>query len=143
MCRVTYRTIIAPQRDQLSEISEGLRAFGLEQTGGEEPDQVAIVCECAERVVGGAVGHSLRGRFYLTQVWVAADHRSKGLGSALVAHTESVARERACSDIVLDTLNRDAVAFYERLGYRVYMVNDGYIRGFDWFFLCKPLVPTG
>ncbi len=74
---------------------------------------------------------------YITQLWVSDEHRSKGIGSALVAQMEAIAKERHCHDIVVDTLNDNAVSFYERLGFRVYLVNPNYIHGFDWHFLIK------
>ena len=133
-----YRKIVNPQGDQVSDIINGLNAFGLQQTGGEAPDRVAVVSEGHGRdLVGGAIGYSIRGRFYLTQLWVAEKHRANGIGTELVSRMEAIARERGCHDVVVDTLSNQAVSFYEQLGYRVYMVNQNYIRGFDWSFLSK------
>lgn len=135
-----YKHIIKPDSDQLSDVINGVNSYGLEQTGGDEPERVAIICEDRNRdVIAGAVGHSLRQRFFLTQLWVSEQHRSKGVGTELVRRMESLARERICHDVVIDTLNNNAVSFYERLGYAVYLVNPNYIQGFDWHFLAKKL----
>jgi len=134
----TYQQIVDPHREQLSEIEKGLNSFGLEQTGGEAPARIAIICEdSGSDVIGGGIGHTIRQRFFLTQLWVAEKHRSKGIGTELVSRMEAIARDRNCHDVVIDTMNTKAVSFYERLGYRVYMVNPNYIRGFDWHFLAK------
>jgi len=135
-----YKEIVEPHNEQLTEITNGLNLFGLEQTGGEAPARVAIICEnSGSDVAGGAIGHSIRQRFFITQLWVAEQHRSKGIGAELVTRMETIARERDCHDVLVDTLNTKAVSFYERLGYRVYMVNPNYIRGFDWHFLAKEI----
>jgi ribosomal protein S18 acetylase RimI-like enzyme len=140
MSSITYKKIVEPSSEQTSEILDGLNSFGLEQVGGEVPARVAVVCEHQNRrVIGGAIGHSILQRFYLTQLWVSEEHRSHGLGSELVAQMEEIARQHGCRDIVADTLNKAAVLFYERLGYRVYVVNPNYIQGFDWHFMAKEI----
>jgi len=140
MDRWRCKKIVDPSTEQLSEITNGLKSFGLEQTGGEAPARVAVVYkQRAGDVIGGAVGHSIRRRFFLTQLWVAEEYRSRGIGAELVDHMERVATERGCHDLAVDTLNEKAISFYERLGYRVYLINPNYIQGFDWYFLSKPL----
>lgn len=138
MNSLTYKQIADPGSEQLSEIVKGLNAFGLEQTGGEAPAKIAIICENSGKdVIGGAIGHSIRQRFFLTQLWVSEKYRSKGIGSELVGQVETLAKECGCCDVFVDTLSTTAVSFYERLGYQVYLVNPNYIRGFDWHFLVK------
>ncbi len=144
MNSLTYRHIADPTNEQLSEIANGLDTFGLEQTGGEAPARVAIICEGrGSDVIGGAIGHTLRQRLFLTQLWVSEKNRSMGVGAELVRRMEEHARESGCCDVVVDTLNLKAVSFYERLGYQVYLVNPNYIRGFDWCFLSKALGQSG
>jgi ribosomal protein S18 acetylase RimI-like enzyme len=136
----TYKQIVEPRSDQISEILDGLNSFGLEQVGGEAPARIAVVCEYKNRsVIGGAIGHSIKQRFYITQLWVSEEYRSHGLGTELMAQMEAIANQRGCRDILVDTLSRSAVLFYERLGYRVYVVNPNYIQGFDWHFMTKEI----
>jgi ribosomal protein S18 acetylase RimI-like enzyme len=143
MNSITYRQIPEPRSEQVTEILDGLNSFGLKEVRGEEPAKVAVVCDDRNRrVIGGAIGHSLLQRFYLTQLWVLEEHRSKGLGSELVARMEVIASKSNCRDIVVDTLNKKALLFYERLGYKVYIVNPNYIQGFDWHFLAKAIQPN-
>lgn len=144
MDSLIYKEIVEPPSEQLSEIISGLNSFGLQQTEEEAPARVAIVCKSHNRdVIGGAIGHSLRQRFFLTQLWVSEKHRSKGIGTELVSRMEAIAKERSCFDVVVDTLNTKAVSFYEQLGYQVYLVNPNYIRGFDWHFLAKAINKSG
>ncbi|HYL07763.1 MAG TPA: GNAT family N-acetyltransferase, partial [Candidatus Udaeobacter sp.] len=55
---------------------------------------------------------------YLEDLFVMPEHRSKGLGRALLERLAQIAVERGCGRlewVVLDW-NKDAIAFYERLG---------------------------
>lgn len=52
----------------------------------------------------------------VTAVYVHGDHARAGVGSTLLAHLESVARERGFDAVVL-TSSTNAVGFYERRGY--------------------------
>ncbi len=136
-----YKQIIEPQNDEITQITEGLYTFGLQQTRGEKPQRVAILSKNPQgSVMGGIIGHSLGARFYLTQLWVEDAYRGEGIGSTLVRRLEAFAENRACADILVDTLNPQAVTFYERLGYQVYLVNPNYINSFDWCFLAKKIV---
>ncbi len=56
------------------------------------------------------------GRVKMRQVAVEFDRQKAGIGSRLVAYSESVARARGFSEMVLNA-REPAVPFYERLGY--------------------------
>jgi predicted GNAT family N-acyltransferase len=56
------------------------------------------------------------GQVKMRQVAVAATEQGRGVGSAMVAYSEEVAREKGFSTMVLHA-RRTAVPFYLRLGY--------------------------
>jgi GNAT superfamily N-acetyltransferase len=57
---------------------------------------------------------------YLEDLFVVPEHRGRGIGRALLEHLAHVAVERGCGRLEWSVLdwNRDAIAFYERLGAR-------------------------
>ena len=57
---------------------------------------------------------------YLEDLFVVPEHRGRGIGRALLKHLARVAVERGCGRLEWSVLdwNRDAIAFYERLGAR-------------------------
>lgn len=61
-----------------------------------------------------------RPRAELTELYVDPAHRRRGIGRALLQRVEALARERGATELILLTglENRDAQAFYQRLGYR-------------------------
>lgn len=54
----------------------------------------------------------------MLQMAIRADRRKSGIGTALVKHLERRLKEDGCNDIYCHA-REGAVAFYERLGYRV------------------------
>jgi ribosomal protein S18 acetylase RimI-like enzyme len=59
-------------------------------------------------------------RAYVDNLVVAEDAERKGVGRALLAFVERRARDNGLREVVLDVfaVNRGAIAFYERQGYR-------------------------
>jgi ribosomal protein S18 acetylase RimI-like enzyme len=73
------------------------------------------------RVIGAVMAGWDGQRGWIYHLAVEATQRRRGVGRALVTAVERALRERGCPKINLQVLrsNRDVVAFYERLGWRV------------------------
>lgn len=58
----------------------------------------------------------------IDNIVVHPDQRSSGLGTRLIEHFESIARERECNLLVLDsyTSNHPSHRLYHRLGYEIW-----------------------
>jgi GNAT superfamily N-acetyltransferase len=80
---------------------------------------------------GALVG--VAGAWIATKIWcgryleidnlvVDSEHRSSGIGSLLIAHFETLALERDCKIIVLDsyTANHPSHRLYHRLGFEIW-----------------------
>ncbi len=87
----------------------------------EADDDLFFVALADGEVVGtilaGYDGH----RGWLYSVAVAASHRHRGIGAALVGHAEQALTARGCMKINLQIAdgNEGVVGFYESLGYAV------------------------
>jgi ribosomal protein S18 acetylase RimI-like enzyme len=58
------------------------------------------------------------GSYHIIEIHVAPEHRGMGLGALLLAHAETVARERGCGRVNLTTaLDNPARRLYSRQGY--------------------------
>jgi ribosomal protein S18 acetylase RimI-like enzyme len=81
----------------------------------------------------GDVLTGVAGAWIATKIWcgryleidnlvVDPAHRSSGIGSRLIEHLETVARERDCKLLVLDsyTSNRPSHRLYHRLGFEIW-----------------------
>ncbi|MCF4164981.1 GNAT family N-acetyltransferase [Zavarzinia compransoris] len=83
------------------------------------------------------------GEMLLDNVAVRPEAAGRGIGRALIAHAEGAARAAGLGAISLYTNARmvENVAFYERLGYRVF--DRRVERGFDRIYMRKWLAPPG
>ena len=88
------------------------------------------------QLMGAFAGGTLvgvAGAWIATKIWcgryleidnlvVAPEQRSAGIGSLLIRHLETIARERDCNIIVLDsyTANHSSHRLYHRLGFEIW-----------------------
>jgi GNAT superfamily N-acetyltransferase len=72
---------------------------------------------------GTAIGHAalriLDGEWEVKRVIVGGDQRGRGVGRALMAELETIARDSGATRLILQTGNRqpEAVFLYEKIGY--------------------------
>jgi GNAT superfamily N-acetyltransferase len=101
-------------------IGEGLARFNEEQAGYSDGRPLAVLVSQAddEVVVGGLLGRTYMGLFFIDLVYLPAALRGGGAGSKMLAMAESEARARKCSSVVLFTITFQAPGFYQRCGYR-------------------------
>jgi putative acetyltransferase len=97
---------------------------------------VVVARDGTEAVGMGALVERGDGTAELKRMFVRADHRSRGLASGILTALEERAIERAVALMQLETgpLQLEAIALYERRGYRV-IPNFGQYVG-DEFSLC-------
>ncbi len=76
---------------------------------------------------------------YVAQLFVAPGWRGQGLGRALLAEAESLAREKNCVGIYLDTFSPNAEGFYRAQGFAVAGRIENFPPGAARTFLSKPL----
>ena len=90
-------------------------------------------------VLGGVLGQLWGGWLQVFHLWVAEAERGAGHGRRLMEDAEAYARSRGAVGATLETYSFQARPFYERLGYEVFGMLDGYPLGHVKFFLRKAL----
>jgi len=121
-------------------IRSRLRAFNEERVGPDEHRRLTILARDHEgRIQGGLIGGTYWQWLYIEALWVASEHRGKGLGGKILQTAEEEAVTRGCRFVHLDTHSFQAVDFYRRRGY----LQGGELRdlpaGQSRFLLWKPL----
>ncbi len=121
----------------------GLRAFNRRNAEAPDFQPLTIAARDAEgRLVGGLVGECGWRWLHVDLLWVADEHRGRGVGRALLDLAEREAAARGCHHVYLDTFDFQARPFYERQGYVVFGVQEDYPPGHSRFYLRKTLGET-
>ena len=124
-------------------ILDGLRAWNEAQLGRSArpvPLSVFVRDEKGD-VVGGLIGQMLWEWLYVDKLWLPDSMRGTGMGSHVLEEAERHAIARGCKWAHLQTLEHQALPFYERRGYSVFGVLEGYPPGSRRYYLRKTLVP--
>ncbi|KVL86330.1 GNAT family N-acetyltransferase [Burkholderia stagnalis] len=119
---VTIQLAAVGQPAARDAISRKLNAFNDAITG--QPDNTALDLYVTDphtgEVLGGLVGRTSLGLFFVDLLYVPESLRKDGLGSRLLKDAEAEAKRRGCARAVLYTITFQAPAFYEKHGYRVF-----------------------
>lgn len=89
--------------------------------------------------MGGLLGDIWGGWLHVSFLWIDPAVRGKRWASRLMDEAETLARERHCHSVHLDTHSFQARPFYEKRGYEVFGVLDDYPKGHQRFYLKKKL----
>lgn len=92
----------------------------IERKLGVQRELFFVACESG-RVVGTAMAGYDGHRGWVYYVAVSPEHRRRGIGAALMRAVEDTLERRGCPKLNLQVrpTNREAVEFYERLGYGI------------------------
>ncbi|MCO6418649.1 GNAT family N-acetyltransferase [Siccirubricoccus sp. KC 17139] len=107
-----------PELEAVAAIQRGLHAFNQEMGGPYDREPVTLLArDQAGEVRGGLLGLTYWNWLFIDWLWLAPEQRGKGLGAALLARAEAIARRRDCTDAYTDTFDFQAPGFWRRAGY--------------------------
>lgn len=92
-----------------------------------------------ENVLGGLKGATYYGCLYVDMLWLKGELRHQGLGTQLMDEAEKIGREHECSFALVNTMDWEALSFYQKLGYEIEFVRDGYEKQSKMHLLRKNL----
>jgi GNAT superfamily N-acetyltransferase len=116
----------SPDPADVALLEERVTAAAIAAAGvGEDRSFGIFVRDDERRIVAGIAGMTWGGCCELHAVWVDEPLRGRGLGRALMAAAESVARRRGCALIEFFAYDLLAAGLYERLGYEAVGVIEG------------------
>jgi GNAT superfamily N-acetyltransferase len=139
---MTFKLSVAESNTEAgrSAILAQLRDYNHARAGATEVMPLAVLLH-NERgdVVGGLHAVSAYDWLIVELVFVPDAMRGRGVGSALLARAEEIARARSCTGVWLDTFSFQARGFYERLGYQLFGTIEDHPAGAERYFLKKML----
>ena len=110
-------------------LEDRLYDYNVEQTGSDDGTWLSIfVRDDTGTIVAGLRGWTWCGACRIQMVWVHKDLRRQHYGTRLLGAAEQEARARGCDQILLDTYGFQAPLFYQKLGYEVIGIVEGYPR---------------
>ena len=120
MTKISLRISDAPDSSAEGVIDEGLARFNEEQAGYRDARPLAVLALQGEdeEVVGGLIGRTSMGLFFIDLVYLPPSLRGAGAGTQMLEMAENEARARKCSAAVLYTITFQAPDFYKQQGYR-------------------------
>lgn len=101
------------------EVADRLYEFNKAATGYHDGEDLGFVIEDGPVLVGAASGYTWGGIAEVRYLWVHADHRGHGHGSALLLAAVAEARARGCRWMFLSTHSFQAPDFYLRHGFEI------------------------
>lgn len=93
--------------------------------------------------IGGLWGRSSYDWLFIEMLFVPEGMRGKGIGRQLMAQAESIAHQRCCTGVWLDTFAFQALGFYQRLGYSIFGELKDHPKGISQYWLQKRLQTIG
>lgn len=92
-----------------------------------------------QKIKAGLVGLTRWNWLLIETLWVDESIREQGFGRRLMQLAEQEAKQRGCTEALLDTFSFQAKEFYEKLGYEMFAQVDDYPSGYSFFQLKKEL----
>ncbi len=128
--------------DEWEYVSSKLAQYNVDQSEGlsNKPGKhISLSLKCDDKIIGGIVGRTIYMSFMIDHLWVDEQYRGLGYGTKLLFASEKVARERGCISSQTSSYSFQAPEFYQRRGYEVFGVFNGYPNDIKKFYLGKDL----
>lgn len=139
---VTYEETPDPADEQA--VRDGLSRYNLAHTDNADDTFQRLdyfVRDADGTVIGGLIGGTYWGWLHVDILWLSEGLRHQGYGSRLLAAAEEEAVRRGCRHAHLDTMDFQALPFYQRHGYTIFGALHDLPPGHTRFFLQKHLPP--
>jgi ribosomal protein S18 acetylase RimI-like enzyme len=116
-----------------------LDEYILKQTSGRHSDLAISLRKSDGQIVGGLIGDIAWGILYIQSLTVHSDYRGQGYGAQLLAAAEKEGIAKDCHLVYLDTMSFEAPVFYQKQGYTIFHVLQGWPEKYKRYLLEKKL----
>lgn len=137
---MNIETIDEPTPSLITFLDEKIAEFNWQHWEVNERKPIAVQLKDEQGdVVAGAAGRTFGNWLMLNTLWVSDTLRGQQIGAQLLAQIEEAARQRGCTTCLLDTLNFQAMPFYEKYGYVTQWVQENYPKTGCRYYMVKTL----
>ena len=129
-----------PKQDLIDFLDEKIAEFNWAnwEVSERKPIAVQIKTDAGEIIAGGA-GRTFGNWLLINTLWVSKELRGNNIGQRLLNSLENAAKERGCIKCLLDTLNFQAMPFYEKQGYETQWIQENYPKTGCRYYMVKEL----
>ncbi len=127
-----------PTVEELGFLEDRIYEFNCAQTGQDDGQQFAFFIRNEQQeIIAGISGWTWARACEIRTLWVHADWRGHGYGSALLEAAEKEARAHGSQVIFLSSHSFQAPAFYQKHGYELAWQLEDFPPGHQYGFLIK------
>jgi GNAT superfamily N-acetyltransferase len=92
------------------------------------------------KLIGGLSGYEFYGSLIIDILWIDPLYRKKTIGSLLLKKVDDLAKQRSIKFISVSTMEWwDCVNFYEKHGFKLEFIREGFDNGYKQYHLKKTL----
>lgn len=129
-----------PDDNAWTVIGGGLHQYNVQKVGEPQGQQICFLLLAPDQsLVGGLIGETHWGWFYINLLFVKEELRGQGYGHQLLNQAEEAARQSGATMAYLDTFSFQAPEFYKQHGYRVIGEMKDFPPGHTRFYMTKQL----
>ncbi len=129
-----------PEQSLIDFLDKKIDDFNLANWEVSERPPLAIqIKDKRGNVIAGAAARTFGDWLLIDTLWVSEELRGQDIGSQILKELEAAGKNRGCVKCLLDTLNFQAMPFYEKHGYETQWVQEGYPRIGCKYFMVKQL----
>jgi GNAT superfamily N-acetyltransferase len=92
------------------------------------------------KIIAGSSARTFGNWLLIDTLWVSEELRGQAVGKKILIELEATAKARGCTHSMLDTLNFQAMPFYEKYGYETQWTQENYPETGCKYFMVKTLV---
>jgi ribosomal protein S18 acetylase RimI-like enzyme len=119
---------------------KGISDYAFEEKGLPPIQPFSIfIKDQKQTVLGGISGVTFYGSLYIDSLWIDKANRRQGWGTKLMSEAEKIGKERGASFVTLNTMDWEGLPFYQKLGYSIEFIREGYDKDSKMYMLRRTL----
>lgn len=128
-----------PDQSLIKFLDDRIAEFNWQNWEVSERLPIAVQIKNDGNIIAGGAGRTFGNWLQLTTLWVSADYRGQQLGAQILKKIEEAAKNRGCIKCFVDTLNFQAMPFYQKFGYEIVWTQNDYPKTGCRYFMVKQL----
>lgn len=127
-----------PKPADVDVLGKGIMAYAEQQRSLPPIETFAYFLRDAQNnIIGGCNGAIFYGCVFVDQLWLSEPLRNQGYGTKLMQAAENYGKEKGCTFATVNTMDFEALGFYQKLGFTVELARKGFMQDSIFYFLRK------